>query len=224
MSAILLCAALAALWACQSGDPESGAPTLDREFAMPADDVWKASLQSAESMGLRVSSDIHDRFGGEVVAFRATGSEVRIWVTCLDERHSQVSVRVESGDRTLAAMLQERIAEKLGLAEARAVLLGGNVVEATYSTDLGLAMLSARRAFRSLQLTLTDQETHADWASIDGRLKESIPVRIRIDRVDPGRIRVTFICGNERSEDNRVFARRMKDEYEAASSLKSSAD
>jgi hypothetical protein len=222
LSAILLSAALPLLGACHSNDLGSGANTVDREFALSADDVWKASIKAAESMDLRVSRNVHDKFGGEFVACRANGNEVHVQVRSLDERHSRVSARVEPGDRTLATLLQERIAEKLGLAEAKAALLGGNTVEATYTTDLGVAMLSARRAFRALQVTLTDEETHAEWARIDGRLKDSTPVRIRVDQVEQCRMRVTFLCGNSRSDDNRDFARRMKDEFEAASSPKTS--
>jgi len=220
MSAILL---VVALGACRSNDLGSGANTVDREFALSADDVWQASVKAAESMSLRISRNAHDKFGGEFVACRANGDEVRVEVRSLDERHSRVSARVEPGDRTLATMLQERIAEKLGLAEAKAALLGGNTVEATYTTDLGVALLSARRAFRALDVTLTDEETHAEWARIDGRLKDSTPVRIRVDQVEQCRMRVTFICGNARSDDHRDFARRMKDEYEAASTPKASS-
>jgi hypothetical protein len=219
ISAILLSAVLGA---CQSNDLGSGANTVEREFSMSADDVWKASVKAAESMDLRVSRNAHDKFGGEFVACRANGNEVRVQVRSLDERHSRVSARVEPGDRTLATMLQERIAEKLGLAEAKPALLGGNSLEATYTTDIGVAMLSARRAFRALQVTLTDEETHAEWARIDGRLKDSTPVRIRIDQVEQCRMRVTFIGGNARSDENRDFARRMKDEFEAAGSPKAS--
>ena len=222
LSAILLSGALAALGACTHNDLGSGANTVEREFAMSADDVWKASIKAAESMDLRISRNAHDKFGGDFVACRANGDEARIQVSSLDERRAKVSVRVEPGDQTLATLLQERIAEKLGLAEAKAALLGGNTVEATYTMDLSVAMLSARRAFRALQVTLTDEETHAEWARVDGRLKDSTPVRIRIDQVEQCRMRVTFISGNARSDDNGNFARRLKDEFEAASSPKTS--
>jgi len=222
ISAFLLSACLPWIGACRSNDRGSGPNTVEREFAKSADDVRNASVKAAESMELRISRDTHDKFGGDVFACRANGDEVHIKVSSLDERRSTVSVRVEPGDRTLATLLQERIAAKLGLAEAKAALLGGNFLEATYTTDLGVAMLSARRAFRALQVTLTDEETHAEWARIDGRLKESTPVRIRIDQVEQCRMHVTFICGSARSDDNGDFARRMKDEFEAASTLKAS--
>ena len=71
MTAFLLSAAVPFLWSCQSNDLGSGANTVDREFAKSAHDVWKASVRTAESLDLRVSSNRHDRFGGEMVACRA---------------------------------------------------------------------------------------------------------------------------------------------------------
>ena len=224
LAAILCSVSLAAIGACRSNDLGSGANTVEREFSRSALDVWNASVKAAESMELAVSRDAHDRLGGELLASRANGDEVRIRVSSLDERRSTVSVRVGSGDRTLATLLEERIAEKLGLGEARAALLGGNVVEATYTMDLSLAMLAARRAFRAQEVALTREDTHANWASIDGRLKDSTPVRIRIDQVEQCRMRVTFIAGTSPSEDNREFVRRLKDEFEAAGSLKATTD
>ena len=199
---------------CRSNDLGSGANTVDRDFAKPASEVWKASVKSAESMDLKIVSDAHDRFGGELVACRANGDPVRIRVRSLDDKHSQVSVRVEPGDHAMALMLQERIAGKLGLGEAKAALLGGNSTEGVYATDLVLAFGAARRTLKSLQVEILDEESHPEWARLDGRMKDSTPVRIRIDRLEDLKTKVTFIAGNEGSDDHKAFAQRMKDEYE----------
>ena len=217
----LASAAFLILASCRGNDLGTGANTVDREFSRPAQDVWKASVKSAEAMDLRISCETHDDLGGEIMASRANGDEVRISIRSLSEKSSQVSVRVEPGDPALATMLQERIAKKLGLGEARTGLFGGNSLEGTYDTPLILSMLAARRALRAVDVTLTGDETHADWATIDGRRPDSTPVRIRMDQVDPAKVRVTFIAGNEKSEDNKAFARRMKVDYEAASQPKS---
>lgn len=219
LAAALVLAALPALGACSSNDLGTGANTVDREFTRHASDVWSASIQSVDAMDLKVLSDSHDRFGGELVAFRANGDKVHVWVKSLEENRSQVSVRVEPGDRTLATQLQEHIAGRLGLGEAKAGLLGGDSEAGTYVTDLPLAMLFARRAYRSLEVTVTDDETHADWARIDGRLKESTPVRIRVDRLGDDKVRVEFICGSVKTGDTKAFARRMKEEFEIAGRL-----
>ena len=217
----LASAALLILGSCRENDLGTGANTVDREFSKPAHDVWKASVKSAEAMDLAISSDRHDEFGGELVASRANCNEVHVWVKSLGEKRSQVSVRVEPGDRALATLLQERIAEKLGLGEAKSGFLRGNSLEGTYATELSLSMLAARRTFRTLEVALTGEETHADWARFDGRRSDSTPVRIRMEQIDPAKVRVSFISGNEKSEDNKDFARRLKEEYEAASQLKS---
>lgn len=209
-------AVLLLLAACKSNDLGSGANTVDREFSKPAPEVWKASVKSVQAMELKVSHDAHDQLGGELVAQRGGGQEVHLWVRSLDEKRSHVSVRVEPGDRALAILVQERIADSLGLGRARAGFLGGNSEEGVYLQDLGVAMLTARRTLRSLDVTLVEHEAHADWSQIDGRLKDSTPIRISMDRREDQKIKVTFIAGNEKSDDNRAFAHRMKEEYEAA--------
>jgi hypothetical protein len=217
----LASAAVLILASCQANDLGTGANTVDREFSRPAEDVWKASVKGAEAMNLRISCETHDDLGGEIMAARANGHEVRISIKSLSEKTTQVSVRVEPGDHALAKMVQERIAEKLGLGAARTGLFGGNSLEGTYDTQLILSMLAARRALRAVDVTLTGDETHGEWATIDGRRPNSTPVRIRMEAVDPAKVRVTFTAGNEKSEDNKAFARRMKEEYEAAAHPKS---
>lgn len=215
-TALLILVALPTFGACESNDLGSGVNTVDREFTRHAPDVWSASVKGVEALDLKILNDSHDRLGGELVAFRANGDKVHVWVKTLDERRTQVSVRVEPGDRALATLLQEKIAGNLGLGEARSGFLGGDSEEGTYSTDLPLAMLFARRAYRAMEISVTDDEVHADWARIDGRLTDSTPVRIRIDRSGDLQVRVLFICGNVKSGDHKAFARRMKDEFEIA--------
>jgi hypothetical protein len=199
---------------CGSNDAGRGVGSLDREFQKPASEVWEASVKSVGSMDLCLSSDSDDHVGGDLVATSARGQEVRIRIRSLEANRSRVSVRVEPDDRTLAIKLQDRIAENL------AALLGGNSIEGTYAADLGVAMLMARRTLRSLEVHITEHEPHADWARIDGRRENSTPVRIRIDRIEEQKMKVTFIAGNERSEDNQAFVQRMKEEYETRTQIK----
>ena len=133
------------LWipSCQESDLGTGTNTVDREYARPATDAWKAAVRSAESAGLKICSDNHDKFGGELVAQRANGDEVRIEVRSLNDQSSSVSVRVEPGDRVLAAMLHERMADKMGLGTARAGIFGGSSIEGIYMADLDSCLLHA---------------------------------------------------------------------------------
>ena len=184
MNKLMATATLAALSlaSCAGNDLGSGANTIDREYAKPASEIWSASLKSAEGAHLTLRSERHDKMGGEIVAGRANGDEVRIDVISLTENSSRVSVRVGPGDRNLANMLQEQIAEKTGLGKAKTGLFGGN--------------------------------------SLDGRLKDSTPVRIRMEKSDDRKMRVTFIAGNEKNDDNKQFALKMKEEFERTAPLK----
>ncbi len=199
---------------CQENDLGSGANTMVREYAKPASETWKAARATVDGAEFKFTGDKHDQLGGEILARRANGCEVRLEVKSLDEKRSRVSVRVEPGDRDLANLLHERIAEKAGLGAATLSLFGGNCLKATYMADLSSCLTSATRTLSALRITTTGEETHPAWALLDGRLKDSPPVRIRIDKIEPVKCRVTFIAGNETSDDNQALARRMKDEFE----------
>lgn len=216
MKQLMVIAAVAGLMpvACQESDLGTGANTVIREYSRPAPETWNAAFGSAEAAGLKVSDDRHDQMGGELVARRGSGSEVRIQVKSLDEKNCRVSVRVEPGDRELANQLHERIAERVGLGEASVILFKGNSIEGSYTADLTMGVAWARQAFSALRVTPTSDENHATWARLDGRLKDSTPVRIRLEKSDALKIVVTFIAGNSRSDDNQEFARKMKVEFE----------
>lgn len=210
-----LCTVVAVFLAsCQENDLGTGANTVVRDYSKPASEAYAAALKSVEAAGLTVMSKGRDRMGGDLVACRANGSEVRIEVKSLDERTSRVSVRVGSGDRDLAKQLHEKIAERVGLGEASAGAFRGNFLEGSYTADLATGMTWSRRAYEALEVTPTAEETHATWAKLDGRLKDSTPVRIRMEKKDDLKISVNFIAGNERSDDNQDFVRRMKEEFE----------
>jgi len=222
MNKLMAVATLAALSlaSCAGNDLGSGANTIAREYAKPASEIWSASLRSTEEANLTLRSERHDKMGGEIVACRANGDEVLIDVISLTENTSRVSVRVGPGDRNLANVLQERIAEKAGLGAAKTGPFGGNSVQATYGADVPAAVASARRALSALGVNSTAEELHAASATLDGRLKDSTPVRIRLEKSEELQTRVTFIAGNEKNDDNRHFAQKMKEEFERLSTLR----
>jgi len=220
----LITAALLAIPSCQESDLGTGANTVDRDYARSAPDAWKAAMRSAETSGLQIRSDQHDRFGGELVACRANGDEVRIEVRSLDEKTSRVSVRVEPGDRALATMIHEKMADKMGLGAARPGLFGGSTVEGTYMTDLESCRGPARRTFAALDVAVTGEDIHASGWRMDGRLKDSTPVRIAAQKEGDLKTRVTFVAGADKNEDLKAFARKMRDEFEAAIHLESTSD
>jgi hypothetical protein len=220
----LITAAWFTIPSCQESDLGTGANTVERDYARPAADAWKAAVRCAEASGLQVHSDAHDKFGGELVACRANGDDVRIEVRSLNEQTSRVTVRVEPGDRALATMLQEKIADKMGLGSARSGFFGGSSTEGTYPTDLDRCLGPARRAFAALDVAVSGEDLHATGWRLDGRMKDSTPVRIAAQKLGDLKTRVTFTAGSEKNEDLKAFARKMREEFEAAIHLESSSE
>ena len=220
----LMTAAAMMVPSCQDTDLGTGANTVERDYARTAPDAWKAAVRSAEASGLQIRSDRNDKFGGELVASRANGDEVRIDIRSLSEQLSRVTVRVEPGDRALATMIHERMAEKMGLGAARPGLFGGSSIEGTYLTDLESCRAPARRAFSALDVTPTGEDVHANGWRLDGRLKDSTPVRITAQKEGDLKTRVAFIAGSEKNEDMKALARKLRDEFEAAIHLESSSE
>ncbi len=219
LTALAAAALLALLGACRADDLGSGINTVSRDYSRPAPDVWKAAEESVRSADLEITSARHDRLGGELLARRAEGRDVRIHVRSLDEKRCRVSVRFEPGDRDLASLLHERIAAGVGLGEATAGFFGGDSLEAEYPADLKSCLAPARRAFAAAGAEVTAEETHASWARIDGRLRDSTPARIRLDRVGDLRTRVAFIAGTVKSDDHRALVLRLKEEFESRLAL-----
>jgi hypothetical protein len=121
-------------------------------------------------------------------------------------------------------MIHERMADKMGLGVARSGLFGGSSVEGTYPADLDRCIGPARRTFSALDVSLTAEDVHADGWRLDGRVKDSTPVRIAAHKAGDLKTRVIFTAGNEKNEDLKVFARKMRDEFEAAIHLESTSD
>lgn len=214
ISAILL-ALVAPLAACRGNDLGTGANTVDRDYAKPAAEVCKAALQSAEGADFKVLSDRRDQLGGELRVSRGDGREVSFSVKSIDEKSARVSVRVEPGDRDLANLLHERIAGHLGLGVATTGWWsGGSSIESKVDADLAWCMTAARRTLAVLAESAKDEEVHSAWCRIDGRLKGSTPVRIKMEKLEEHRTRVFFIVGTTNTEDHRAFARKMKDEFD----------
>ena len=220
----LITAATLTIPSCQESDLGTGANTVEREYARPAADAWKAAVRSAEASGLQVRSDAHDKFGGELVSCRANGDEVRIEVRSLTDQTSRVAVRVEPGDRALATMIHEKMADKMGLGSARAGFFGGSSVDGTYATTMDHCLGPARRTFAALDVSITGEDLHATGWRLDGRMKDSTPVRIAAQKAGDLKTRVSFIAGTEKNEDLKAFARRMREEFEAAIHLEPSSE
>jgi hypothetical protein len=140
-------------------------------------------------------------------------------VRSLDEKHSDVSVRVDPGNRNMAEMIHERIADKVGLKEAKSAFFGGNSCEGTYPNSLDSCVKAAEDAARRLKLTVTNREIEDGAAIVDARESNSNPVQFKSKKVNDG-TKVTFIAGREKTEATRDLANRMKAEFESCCTAK----
>jgi hypothetical protein len=94
-------------------DLGTGLNAVEQTYARPAGGLYEVVTTSLTSYDLKLESDRHDELGGEIVAVRADGHKVTVKVTSVDKDHSQVSVRVAPGNRSLAEMIHQRISERL---------------------------------------------------------------------------------------------------------------
>ena len=94
-------------------DYGTGLNAVERTYARPARDLVDVVAASLKSFELSMQSDTHDELGGSIVALRADGHKVTAKISSVDRDHSQISIRVSPGNRNLADMIHERIAEKL---------------------------------------------------------------------------------------------------------------
>jgi len=212
-----LSALVVALCACRERDLGTGLNTVEREYSKPIGEVWNATVESVKSADMRIESDSHDELGGQIVARRADNTEVRIDLKALDKNNTKVSVRAGPGDVDMANLIHERVADRLGMGEAKGGLFGGNSLDGEYNNNLQACINAARVCYKALNLTLTNEEVHDTWAHIDGRRDGGTPCRIKCERKkDDDKTYVQFIVGNDKSDDNKLFVDRIKTEFEKA--------
>jgi hypothetical protein len=107
-------AAVLALAACSSSDLGTGANTVDREYNTSVKDAHEAAISALKAENLQIESDKADSLGANIVAKRGASDEkVLVDVKGTEKGKSRVSVRVGSGDKEQATMLQEKIADKI---------------------------------------------------------------------------------------------------------------
>jgi hypothetical protein len=223
-SALVSVACTIALAAC-GGSPETpgtssdrGGPVapMERLYGKPADEVWNATLAALKSFDLKIDVDRHDDLGGEIIARRADGRRVTANLASIDKTATKVAIRADRTSPEAAAQLHERIAEKLGLGEAKAAFFGGNTLEGTYPTDFGGALAAGERACKKLGFIVTGREAHDTWAHLDARTADSTPLRFRLDRRDDAGAPtgVKFIAGRGKTDDSKSLVSQMKNEFE----------
>jgi hypothetical protein len=234
-------ALLVLLGACGAFD--SGSKTdvnaVVRRYARPAPDVWNGVTAALQGLDLRIEEDQHDSLGGKLRGVRATGDEVIVKVKSLDEQNSQVSVAVEEGDRNMAEIIHSNIAKNLGTGSAKTSFYGGNRIEATYDASLARCVMAAERACEASGYTVTNRDIHENWADLMARRAASSTVLIHLETPQPqekaapgqeapkganggtgvpsdrkAQVKVSFIVGTMRSEENEEVLNRLRQEFE----------
>lgn len=197
-------------------DKDPGANTVERRYGKPAGDVLNAAVSAFKSYDLRIDSDRHDDLGGELIARRADGHRVTAKVAALDPKSSNVSIRVEPGNRGMAQMLQERLADKLGMGTAKPALFGGNSVDGFYAGDFPTALSAAERSCQALHYPVTAKELQDKRARVDARMEDSTPLRFEITPSGKSDLplRVRFIAGSGKTDAGKTLASRMKAEFD----------
>ena len=198
-----------------SSDQAAPAP-VERQYGKPADQVWDATLSAMKSFELRIDVDRHDDLGGEIIARRADGRRVTANLASVDKTLTKVAIRADRSAPEAAAQIHERIAEKLGMGEAKAAFFGGNTLEGKYGGTFGGALTAAELACKALGFVVTGRESHDKWAQLDARTQDSTPVRFRMDPRDDqsAPIAVQFIAGRGKTDDSKSLASRMKTEFD----------
>src|SRR6516162_9042637 len=119
----LLMVSLAACSLFQGSKNEPPKGSVDRKYAKTPDDVAKATSDALAELNIQILNDTHDALGGQITAQRSNATEdpVTVWYQSVDARNTQVSVGVgKGGDRQIAQLIQDQIAQHLGAASAKA--------------------------------------------------------------------------------------------------------
>jgi hypothetical protein len=205
------------LASCQASEDGRGAPPdcpIIRDSYRPAPSAWGAARRGIEAADFTILNDQHDHFSGVLRARRGNESQVLVEVKGIDDTRSRISVRIIPWNREEAHRILDWISDQAGFGTASLSLFGDNWKKVSYAADLPSCVTSAHRTFAALHVTRTGEETHARWMLLDGLLRDSTPVRIRVEEIDPPMTQVTFIAGNTAKPVYAHLARRMKDEFE----------
>ncbi|HLY10594.1 MAG TPA: DUF3568 family protein [Planctomycetota bacterium] len=195
-------------------DLGTGLNTVAKKYAKPAPDVWDAAVGAVKSFDFKVDSDRHDKMGGELVAHRASGDKVEVTVRSIDKENTDVSIRVEPGNRNMANLLHEKIAEKVGMGTSKAGVFGDTSVDGTYVADLRRCATLAETVCKNANLSVTGRELRDSSAVVNAREGNSNPVRIQLDRSGDSLTKVTFSAGDASGSDPKALTSRLKAEFD----------
>ncbi len=197
----------------KNGPPKG---SVDRRYDKSPDEISRAVNEALQELQMSVQSDEHDALGGVISAQRNTPKkeDVTVWTKRLDARSTEVTVGVGVGDRTLAELIHQQIAQKLGSSSARAMPGVGATAEGQYDQTVETCTKAAEQAMKDMKLSVTGRETHDTWAQVSSRDLDAIPVEIKMERTEKDKTRVSFSAGTSRSQDTQQLVDRVKAEFE----------
>jgi hypothetical protein len=210
---------LLSLFACKMFESEKNEPpkgSVDRRYSKTPDEIAGAVTEALAELNIPVTSDTHDALGGQVKAQRANAAEdeVTVWYQSADARTTQVSVGVGKGDRKIAQLIQDQIAQKLGVTSAKAATSVGAQMDGTYDQSVAQCMAAAEQAMKDLKMDVSHKESHDTWAQIESRQEDSLPVLVKMTRTQQDKTMVSFMAGSSKSQDTEQIAGRLKAEFE----------
>lgn len=194
--------------------PADDAQAVERTYARPAEQVFKAAVGIVKDLELRIDDDRNDKMGGDLIARRSNGDRVVIEVRGLEAQRTSVMIRTDPGLGPLGVRIHEKLQRKLGLGTAKASLLGGNTAEGKYDCTLARAATAAEAVVLRLHLVPGAVDVRGDHAVIDARQDDATPVRIRLDQADAASTKAVFTAGTSATPEARTLARRLKAEFE----------
>jgi hypothetical protein len=236
-SMALLSGALLLLGACKTTDSKAEANSVIRRYSRPAPEVMTATTSALTSLDLRIEEDHHDALGGTMTAVRATKETVKINVKSLDEATTQVAIHVGEGDRNLADIIHTQIAKNLGTGTAKSSFYGGSRWEQTYDSSLARCIVAAERACEVLGFTVTNRDIRENMADLMARRGPSSTILLHFENAQPppganggaqvpapvsggvpsdkrGQVKLSFVVGTMRSEENDEILQKLKSEFD----------
>ena len=211
-------AALALLSSCKNRgfrDDQGQANMSGRVYAMDVERVWQSLQAVVKDLDLKTEKADHDALGGQMTVRRATGEPVFLRVRSVNPQSTAVDIAVDTGDRNMAQLIQDRIGDKLG-ANAPGAATVGSAVEGTYENPLNECAAAAESALKALNLPVVAQERHDIWVGLRSKHLDTIPVSVKMTRTAKDQTNVAFTVGTSPSDDNQILAARLKKEFEAA--------
>ena len=96
----------------RSTDLGTGLNAVEREYPVTAAAMADVVRSTLASFDLTLKDDHHDALGGDLSATRADGHTVHARITAAGQERSRVSIRVAPGNRDLAELIHQRLAQK----------------------------------------------------------------------------------------------------------------